>query len=356
MSEPKRALIMAGGTGGHIMPGLAVATELKNRGWEVRWLGNPEKMEGRLVPKHGFELIPMEFAGLRGKGVMALVKLPFVLLKACLAARRALTIAKPDIVIGMGGYVSFPGSLMAKLAGISVVLHEQNAVAGTANKTIAKFATKILTGFPHVLPHAQMVGNPVRQDLLHIELPEQRYAQRQGALKLLVVGGSLGASVLNTLVPEALALIPENERPEVIHQSGEQHLATLQETYARLGVKAKCVAFIDDMASVLSEADLMICRAGAMTVAEVAAVGVAALFVPLPHAIDDHQTANAAWLSREQGAFSYAQKDLKSQSLSKFLQQCTREQLTQVAIKARQMAYTNATQDIADACVSVVRK
>lgn len=356
MSEPKRALIMAGGTGGHIMPGLAVATELKNRGWEVRWLGNPEKMEGRLVPKHGFELIPMEFAGLRGKGAMALVKLPFVLLKACLAARRALKIAKPDMVLGMGGYVSFPGSLMAKLAGIPVVLHEQNAVAGTANKTIAKFATKILTGFPHVLPHAQMVGNPVRQDLLRIELPEQRYAQRQGALKLLVVGGSLGASVLNTLVPEALALIPENERPEVIHQSGEQHLAVLQETYARLGVKAKCVAFIDDMASVLSEADLMICRAGAMTVAEVAAVGVAALFVPLPHAIDDHQTANAAWLSREQAAFSYAQKDLKSQSLSEFLQQCTREQLAQVAIKARQMAYTNATQDIADACVSVVRK
>lgn len=356
MSEPKRALIMAGGTGGHIMPGLAVATELKNRGWEVRWLGNPEKMEGRLVPKHGFELIPMEFAGLRGKGAMALVKLPFVLLKACLAARRALKIAKPDMVLGMGGYVSFPGSLMAKLAGIPVVLHEQNAVAGTANKTIAKFATKILTGFPQVLPHAQMVGNPVRQDLLHIELPEQRYAQRQGALKLLVVGGSLGASALNTLVPEALALIPENERPEVIHQSGEQHLAVLQETYARLGVKAKCVAFIDDMASVLSEADLMICRAGAMTVAEVAAVGVAALFVPLPHAIDDHQTANAAWLSREQAAFSYAQKDLKSQSLSEFLQQCTREQLAQVAIKARQMAYTNATQDIADACVSVVRK
>lgn len=356
MSEPKRALVMAGGTGGHIMPGLAVATELKNRGWEVRWLGNPEKMEGRLVPKHGFELIPMEFAGLRGKGAMALVKLPFVLLKACLAARRALKIAKPDMVLGMGGYVSFPGSLMAKLAGIPVVLHEQNAVAGTANKTIAKFATKILTGFPQVLPHAQMVGNPVRQDLLHIELPEQRYAQRQGALKLLVVGGSLGASALNTLVPEALALIPENARPEVIHQSGEQHLAVLQETYARLGVKAKCVAFIDDMASVLSEADLMICRAGAMTVAEVAGVGVAALFVPLPHAIDDHQTANAAWLSREQAAFSYAQKDLKSQSLSEFLQQCTREQLAQVAIKARQMAYTNATQDIADACVSVVRK
>lgn len=356
MSEPKRALVMAGGTGGHIMPGLAVATELKNRGWEVRWLGNPEKMEGRLVPKHGFELIPMEFAGLRGKGAMALVKLPFVLLKACLAARRALKIAKPDMVLGMGGYVSFPGSLMAKLAGIPVVLHEQNAVAGTANKTIAKFATKILTGFPQVLPHAQMVGNPVRQDLLHIELPEQRYAQRQGALKLLVVGGSLGASALNALVPEALALIPENARPEVIHQSGEQHLAVLQETYARLGVKAKCVAFIDDMASVLSEADLMICRAGAMTVAEVAAVGVAALFVPLPHAIDDHQTANAAWLSREQAAFSYAQKDLKSQSLSEFLQQCTREQLAQVAIKARQMAYTNATQDIADACVSVARK
>lgn len=351
----KKALVMAGGTGGHIMPGLAVAAELKQRGWEVQWLGNPEKMEGKLVPQHGIELLPMVFAGLRGKGLASLVKLPLTMLTACLDARRAIKQAKPDMVLGMGGYVSFPGALMAKLSGIPVVVHEQNAVAGTANKSIAKFAAKVLTGFPNVLPNGQMVGNPVRQDLLHIDTPEVRYAQRQGPLRILVVGGSLGAMALNTLVPEAVGLIPMEQRPIVVHQSGEQHLAVLQEAYAKAGVEARCVAFIDDMATELSQADIIICRAGAMTVAEVAAVGVAALFVPLPTAIDDHQTANAGWLSKEQAALSYAQKDLKSSQLSEILQTYSREQLKDMAIKARQMAYVHATQDIADACVSVAK-
>lgn len=351
----KKALVMAGGTGGHIMPGLAVAAELKKRGWQVQWLGNPEKMEGRLVPQHGIELLPMAFAGLRGKGLSSLVKLPVTMLNACLAARRAIKQAQPDMVLGMGGYVSFPGALMAKLAGIPVVVHEQNAVAGTANKSIAKFAARVLTGFPDVLPMGEMVGNPVRQDLLSIAPPEERYTQRQGPLRVLVVGGSLGAMALNTLVPEALGLIPAEQRPMVVHQSGEQHLAVLQEAYAKAGVDARCVAFIDDMAAELSQADIIICRAGAMTVAEVAAVGVAALFVPLPTAIDDHQTANARWLSKEKAAFSYAQKDLKSAQLSELLQSYSREQLKEMAMKARQMAYINATQDIADACVSVVK-
>lgn len=349
------ALVMAGGTGGHIMPGLAVAAELKKRGWQVKWLGNPEKMEGRIVPQHGIELIPMTFAGLRGKGIAALVKLPLTLFKACWAARRAIKQVKPDMVLGMGGYVSFPGAIMAKLAGIPVVVHEQNAVAGTANKAIAKFAFASLTGFPNVLPHGKMVGNPVRQDLLGVSHPSLRYVERTGPLRLLVVGGSLGAMALNTLVPEALSLLAENERPIVVHQSGEQHLATLQQTYERFGVKSRCVAFIDDMATELSQADLVICRAGAMTVAEVSAVGVAALFVPLPHAIDDHQTANAAWLSRQGAAFSYAQKVLKSQDLSEFLRTHSREQLMEVAIKAREMAYNHATQDIADTCERAVR-
>lgn len=346
----RKALIMAGGTGGHIMPGLAVATELKQRGWEVKWLGNPDKMEGRIVPQHHIELIPMAFAGLRGKGAAALFKLPFTLFKACMAARAALKKAQPDMVLGMGGYVSFPGALMAKLAGIPVVVHEQNAVAGTANKAIAKFAFATLTGFPNVFKHGKMVGNPVRQDLLNVAPPELRYADRHGPLRILVVGGSLGAMALNTLVPEALSLIPESERPTVVHQSGEQHLETLQRIYAQHGVQARCVAFIDDMATELSQADLLICRAGAMTVAEVAAVGIAALFVPLPHAIDDHQTANAAWLSKEGAAFSYAQKDLKSQQLCDFLRTHTREQLMNVASQARKMAYIHATRDIADAC------
>lgn len=349
-------LIMAGGTGGHIMPGLAVAAELRKRGWEVTWLGNPEKMEGSIVPQHGIELLPMAFAGLRGKGLLALLKLPLTLLKACIAARRAIKKAQPNIVLGMGGYVSFPGALMAKLAGIPIIVHEQNAVIGTANKVIATFASTVLTGFPRVLEQGKMVGNPVRQNLLNTVLPEQRYSNRQGPLRILVVGGSLGAMALNTLVPEALSQIPEEQRPIVVHQSGEQHLAKLQEIYQHYGVQARCVAFIDNMADELSQADLLICRAGAMMVAEVAAVGVAALFVPLPHAIDDHQTANAAWLSQAGAAFSYAQKDLSAERLHTFLLTQTREQLMRVAIKARKMAYTDATQEIADACEYAVKE
>ncbi|WP_159991889.1 undecaprenyldiphospho-muramoylpentapeptide beta-N-acetylglucosaminyltransferase [Pelistega ratti] len=351
----KKILIMAGGTGGHIMPGLAVADTLKKRGWQVKWLGNPARMEGRLVPAQHIELLPMTFSGLRGKGIGAMLRLPFTLLSACLDARKAIKMAQPDVVLGMGGYVSFPGALMAKLSGIPIVVHEQNAVAGTANKMIAQFATKILTGFPDVLPKAETVGNPVRQDLLHMALPEQRYAQRQGPLRILVVGGSLGAMALNTLVPEAIALIPEAQRPSIKHQAGEQHLTILQQNYQKVGVRAECVAFIDNMAEALSQADLLICRAGAMTVAEVAATGVAALFVPLPHAIDDHQTVNARWLSQQQAAFSQAQKDLNAKQLSDFLQTLNREQLVQVAQRARNMAYTQATEDIANACESVIK-
>ncbi|ETD72333.1 UDP-N-acetylglucosamine--N-acetylmuramyl-(pentapeptide) pyrophosphoryl-UDP N-acetylglucosamine transferase [Pelistega indica] len=354
-NQVKRALVMAGGTGGHIMPGLAVAAELKQRGWEVKWLGNPEKMEGKLVPKYGFELLPMEFAGLRGKGIKALIKLPFTMLNACLSARKAIKAFKPDMVLGMGGYVSFPGALMAKFAGIPVVVHEQNAVAGTANKSIAKFAAKKLTGFPNVLDGGVTVGNPVRQALLNLAKPAERYGSRQGPLNVLVVGGSLGAMALNTLVPEAVAMLPEQDRPIITHQSGEQHLSVLQADYQKAGVEAKCVAFIDDMATALAETDLIICRAGAMTVAEVAAVGVAALFVPLPHAIDDHQTANAEWLSKEKAAFTYAQKNLNALELCTFLKTYSREDFSQVAQRAHQMAYTHATQDIADVCEQVAK-
>ena len=355
MSMPK-ALIMAGGTGGHIMPGLAVAHELQAKGWQVKWLGNPNKMEGKLVPKAGIDLVPLHFAGVRGKGVTTLVKLPFTLAKACLQARAAIRQAQPDMVLGMGGYVAFPGALMACMAGIPVVIHEQNAVVGSANKSIARFAKRVLSGFPKVLPQAEMVGNPVRQDLLNLAAPEVRYAARTGPLKILVVGGSLGAMALNELVPQAIALLPSDQRPSIIHQSGEQHLDILEANYQAVAVSAHCVAFIDNMAEHLAQADLVICRAGAMTVAEVAAVGVAALFVPLPHAIDDHQTANAAWLSEAGAAFSQAQKSLSAQQLSDFISLLTREQLQEVAIKARSMAYINATQDIANVCAEVIKE
>ncbi|MDY0271630.1 MAG: undecaprenyldiphospho-muramoylpentapeptide beta-N-acetylglucosaminyltransferase [Advenella sp.] len=354
MKQPT-LLVMAGGTGGHIMPGLAVAHEMEARGWHIVWLGDPSKMEGKLVPGHGFTLVPMIFSGVRGKGLAALVKLPFTLLQASFQAWLSLRKIKPSVVLGMGGYVAFPGGMMAALRGIPLVVHEQNAVAGTANKWLAKVATRVLTGFPGVLSKGQMVGNPVRKDLLAAPSPAQRYTSRTGRLSILVVGGSLGAHALNTVVPQALAGIAPEQRPHIVHQSGTQHLEALEKNYADLGVQAECVAFIADMAAAMSAADLLICRAGAMTVAEVAAVGVAALFIPLPHAIDDHQTANAAWLTRENAAWSKAQKELSAQWLASWLQEKTRHELQAVAEKARQCARTDATQVIADVCVSVVK-
>src|SRR3546814_706223 len=323
-------LIMAGGTGGHIMPGLAVAHEMKARGWRVIWMGDPERMEGRLVPPQGFELVPLHFSGLRGKGLLALLKLPFTLARACAQARRHLAQVRPEVVLGMGGYVAFPGGIMAALSRIPLVIHEQNAVAGTANRWLAKLARKVLVGFPGALPGAVMVGNPVRQALAQATPAAQRYTARQGPLRLLVVGGSLGAAALNTVVPQALAQLPSSERPLVTHQAGERHLAALRASYEQTGVQAICHAFIDDMAAALSDADVVICRAGAMTVAEVAAVGVAALFVPLPHAIDDHQTANARYLSDCQGGWLQKQSELSPQWLAQWLRGISRAELAQI--------------------------
>ncbi|MBP6020661.1 MAG: undecaprenyldiphospho-muramoylpentapeptide beta-N-acetylglucosaminyltransferase [Burkholderiaceae bacterium] len=349
-------LVMAGGTGGHIMPGLAVAREMQSRGWNVVWLGDPERMEGRLVPSQGIQLLPLHFSGLRGKGALALLKLPFTLSRALWQARKVLRAQAPDVVLGMGGYVAFPGGVMAKLAGIPLVIHEQNAVAGTANRWLARLASKVLVGFPGALPGAVMVGNPVRQEMLQLAPVAERYEQRQGPLRVLVVGGSLGASVLNRVVPKALGLLPLEQRPLVRHQAGEQHLAGLQSAYAEAGVTAQCHAFIDDMAEALGWADVLVCRAGAMTVAEVAAVGVAALFVPLPHAIDDHQTANARYLSDCHGAWLCKQNDLTAEWLARWLGELNRSQLGAAASHAREHAALHATQHIADACEQSARR
>lgn len=349
-------LIMAGGTGGHIMPGLAVAQVLRDRGWRVLWLGNPDKMEGRLVPSHGIELVPMQFQGVRGRGVKALIKLPFLLARAGLQAWQRLSQVRPDVVLGMGGYVAFPGGMVASLRGVPLVVHEQNAVAGTANRWLAKRARRVLSGFPNVLPRGEVLGNPVRADLCELDSPEQRYATRIGPLRILVVGGSLGAQALNTVLPKAWALMPSHARPEVTHQAGEQHLQALRDGYAQAGVTADCRAFIDDMAGALAQADLLICRAGAMTVAEVAAAGVAALFVPFPHAIDDHQTANARFLSDVQAAWLCPQSELTPEWLANWLGQRTRSELQSVAQRARLHARPQAAVDIADVCVEAARR
>jgi len=354
MTQAPTILIMAGGTGGHIMPGLAVADVLRQRGWEVCWLGNPEKMEGRLVPERGYRLLPLKFQGLRGKGLSALVSLPLRLIKAGQSARRHFKTVRPDVVLGMGGYVAFPGGVVARLQGVPLVVHEQNAVAGTANKALAKIARAALSGFPGVLPHGRHVGNPVRQDLCALPEPAARYDARTGPLRVLVVGGSLGAQVLNTVVPQALALIDPAARPVVVHQSGEQHIEGLRQAYAQQGVQAECVAFVSDMATAIGQADLVICRAGAMTVAEVAAAGVAALFVPLPHAIDDHQNANARYLSDADAAWRQPQSEFDARWLADRLTAIDRDQLKRIAQRARAFAQPEAAARIADICASMV--
>ncbi|OZI77607.1 undecaprenyldiphospho-muramoylpentapeptide beta-N-acetylglucosaminyltransferase [Bordetella genomosp. 12] len=351
MSAPT-ILIMAGGTGGHIMPGLAVADILRQRGWQVRWLGNPDKMEGKLVPAHGIALAELRFQGVRGRGAAALLKLPFLLTRAVAQAWGHVSAIKPDVVLGMGGYVAFPGGVVAALRRTPMVIHEQNAVAGTANRWLARMAQRVLTGFPNVLPGADNVGNPVREQVCHLPAPALRYASRQGPLRILVVGGSLGAQALNTVVPQALARLAPAQRPVVVHQAGAQHVQALQAAYAQAGVQAECLPFIEDMAGALAHADLLICRAGAMTVAEVAAAGVAALFVPFPHAIDDHQTANARYLSDAQAAWLQPQSALTAEWLADWLAQRNRTELQTVAERARAQARPDAAEHIADVCMA----
>ena len=350
MSRAPVALIMAGGTGGHIMPGLAVADALKSKGWTICWLGNPEKMEGKLVPSRGYQLAPMRFAGVRGKGLLSKLKAPFMLMSAVSQAWQHFSRVRPDVVLGMGGYVAFPGGLVAWLRRKPLVLHEQNAVAGMANRVLSAFASQVLVGFPNALPGANWVGNPVRKDVADMMDPGLRYVEHQGPLRLLVVGGSLGASALNQVVPEALARLKASQHFQVTHQSGVQHIDALQAAYRQAKVDAHCVPFIDDMAGALRDADLLICRAGAMTVAEVAAAGVAALFVPFPHAVDDHQTANARFLCDEGAAWIQQQSSLTAEWLADWLSMRTRPELMKVAIEARKKSKPDSAMQIADVC------
>lgn len=343
-------LIMAGGTGGHIMPGLAVADVLRDRGWTVRWLGHPEKMEGTLVPARGYELCPLRFAGLRGKGFVDQLKAPFRFMRALKQAWGHFTRVKPNVVLGMGGYVAFPGGVVSALRAKPLVLHEQNAIAGMTNRYLSHLARRVLSGFPGALSGAEVVGNPVRDEVVRLAEPSERYGQRSGALRVLVVGGSLGATALNTVLPQAFAQMPSQVRPTVTHQAGAQHIDALKRAYGDAGVQAHCVAFIDDMAGALGQTDLLICRAGAMTVAEVSAAGVAALFVPFPFAVDDHQTANAKFLTDAGAGWVLQQKDMTAEGLAQWLSLRTREELSGVAQRARTYAQPHAAQRIADIC------
>ena len=346
----KTALIMAGGTGGHIFPGLAVAEELRARGWRVHWLGAPGSMESRIVPQHGFPLELIDFSGVRGKGLATLALLPLRLLRAFWQALQVVRRVKPDVVVGLGGYITFPGGMMGVLCGKPLVLHEQNSVAGMANKVLAGVADRVFTAFPDVLKKAQWVGNPLRSAFTRQAAPSERFAGRTGPLRLLVAGGSLGAQALNDIVPRALALIPAADRPLVTHQSGATQIDALRANYQAAGVQAELTPFIDDTASAFAAADIIVCRAGASTVTEIAAVGAAAVFVPFPFAVDDHQTTNARFLVNAGGGWLVQQSDLTPEGLAKMLLNSERTALVDIAEKAKNMQKINATREVVAAC------
>ncbi|WP_244744681.1 undecaprenyldiphospho-muramoylpentapeptide beta-N-acetylglucosaminyltransferase [Paraburkholderia terricola] len=361
-SLPQRTLmVMAGGTGGHVFPGLAVAHLMQTWGWKVVWLGNPAGMEATLVPKHGIAMEYVRFGGLRGKGLKTKLMLPVNLLRACAQSLSVLRRVKPDVVLGMGGYITFPAGLMTVLSGRPLVLHEQNSIAGLANKVLAKLAKRVLVAFPNTLPHGEWTGNPIRAELTRAIAPKARYAQRKGPLNVLVVGGSLGAAALNEVVPRAVALLAPNERPRIVHQAGAKHIDALRENYTEAGLQTadgeqagvELVAFIDDMTSAYANADLVICRAGAMTVAEISAVGVAAFFVPFPYAVDDHQTTNAAFLADNGAALVVQQRDLSAETLAEWLRSQTRETLAEMAERSRSLAKPDATEQVAQICATV---
>lgn len=350
-------LIMAGGTGGHVFPGLAVADYLRQAGWRVVWLGTEAGMELKLVPQHGYETEVISFTGLRGKRLAAWLMLPLRLLKAFWQSIRIIQRVKPDVVLGMGGYPAFPGGMMASLLNKPLVIHEQNSVAGLTNKVLAKLADKIFLGFPDAIladqGKAVCSGNPVRSEIAQIEVPEKRFLERQGKLQLLVVGGSLGAQILNTIVPQALKLIPENQRPLVVQQAGTAHLEEVLKAYEELQLNGEVIAFIDDMAKRYAACDLVLCRAGALTIAELSAAGVASILVPYPYAVDDHQTNNARFLSNQGAAVLLPQSELTTQKLAELLMHLTREKLLGMAIAARSQAKPEATRIVAEACIEM---
>ena len=344
------ALIMAGGTGGHIFPGLAVAEALRAKGWRVHWLGAPNSMESRLVPPRGFAFETIAFQGVRGKGPVTLALLPLRLLKAFWQSIQVVRRVKPNVVVGLGGYISFPAGMMSVLLGKPLVLHEQNSVAGMANKVLAGVADRVFTAFPNVFRKAQWVGNPLRAEFLNQPDPVTRFAGRSGPLHLLVVGGSLGAKALNEVVPQALALLPKEQRPRVLHQSGATQIDALRANYQAAGVVAELTPFIDNTAQAFADADLVICRAGASTVTEIAAVGAAAVFVPFPSAVDDHQTTNARFLADNGGGRVLLQRDLTAAALAEILQKQERNTLMAQGLAAKKMQKTGATEAVVAAC------
>jgi UDP-N-acetylglucosamine--N-acetylmuramyl-(pentapeptide) pyrophosphoryl-undecaprenol N-acetylglucosamine transferase len=354
-NKPKTLLVMAGGTGGHVFPGLAVADKLKQEGWQISWLGTAERMEAQLVPEHGYEIDFINVVGIRRNGIKRLLAAPFQITKSIFQARKVLRERHVDLVLGMGGFASGPGGIAAWTMGIPVILHEQNAAAGMTNRLLAYFSKKVLMGFSGAFSgeKAVLVGNPIRKALL--ALPEKSISDVSLPLKVLVVGGSLGAQVLNKIVPEA-ALNLEASQLSILHQTGKGNSASVLTAYAQTAMEHKVQDFISDMANAYDWADVIICRAGALTVAEVAAVGLPAIFVPLPHAVDDHQTKNAQSLVNANAAMLIAQKDLNTNKLSESLRTLSqnRQLLIDMSKNCKSVAMTDATERVATVCNSLV--
>ncbi len=349
----KTLLIMAAGTGGHVIPGLAIAETMRSRGWNVHWLGTTHGMENKLVPPHHIAMTRLYFSGLRGKGLMHSFTGVLKLALATFKAWRLLVQLAPKVVLGMGGYVTVPGGWATKVRKVPLALVNADAALLLSNKALANSAQSVMFGFEGEQQHAlstkaKVTGNPVRAEIAALPIPEVRYIDRHGSLNILVVGGSLGAQILNTTVPQALALLPEALRPQVTHQSGAQHIEGLKLAYGNAGIKANVVAFIDDMATAYAEADVMICRAGAITVSEITVAGVASILVPFIATTTSHQVDNARWMAQQGAAIHLPQAEMTASKLAELLKTLTREKLLTMAIAARKLGRPQATLAIAD--------
>jgi len=358
--KTKRLMIMAAGTGGHIFPGLAIAETMKARGWEVSWMGTLHGMERDLVPRHGIPMDSIDFAGLRGKGLKHTVRGVFKMAGGFASCFNIIGRRKPSVVLGMGGYVTVPGGMMAKLRGVPLALVNADAALLLSNKTLAPVAQRVLFGFPadfgNAAGKALVTGNPVRNEISALAMPAERYAKRSGPLRLLVVGGSLGAKALNDCLPAALARIPDEVRPIVTHQSGKQHIEVLRDAYVKAQVQAEVVDFIDDMPRRYAEADLVICRAGAITVSELTAAGVASVLVPLVASTTSHQRDNAQWMEKQAAAIHLPQKELTPERLTLLLQSITRDKCRTMAEAAYRLGKREANEAIAKVLEELANK
>ncbi|MCW9717811.1 undecaprenyldiphospho-muramoylpentapeptide beta-N-acetylglucosaminyltransferase [Avibacterium sp. 21-599] len=349
--QKKRLLVMAGGTGGHVFPAIAVAQYLQQQGWQICWLGTQDRMEAQLVPKHGIPIKFIQISGLRGKGIKALLAAPFKIVRAIFQAKKIIQDYQPNAVLGMGGYVSGPGGVAAKLCAVPIVLHEQNAVAGLTNSWLAKIATRVLQAFPNTFPNTEVVGNPVRQSLFAMPSPAERFAARSGKLNVLVVGGSQGARVLNLTLPKVVEAL--RDKLTVRHQVGANMSEKITALYPP-GADVQVTDFIDDMAEAYGWADIVICRSGALTVCELAAVGTPAIFVPFQHK-DRQQYLNAKYLADVGAAKIIEQKDLSAEALIEMLNQFDRSQLLTMAEKAKAMATPQSAQQVAEVIMAVAK-